>query len=94
MVRPIDHATVMQQFSHVEKENQQLQSHPELSRLQSEQNELQRAAAERRRTKETSPGEKTKIHPNEGRQEHRRQRRRKDRGPSGDGRGSNVDLLA
>ncbi|MCE5271035.1 hypothetical protein LLH00_07090 [bacterium] len=94
MVRPIDHATVMQQFTHVEKESQQQQSHPELSRLQSEQNELKRAAEERRRTKETSPGEKTKIHPDEGRKDQRRQRRGRRRGSSGDGRGSNVDLLA
>ncbi len=92
MVRPIDHATVMQQFQFVEKENQQLQSHPELSRLQSEQQELRRAAEERRRTKESSRSEKTKIHLDEKHQESGR-RKNKGRG-SGDGRGGNLDIRA
>jgi hypothetical protein len=91
-VRPLDHVTVIQQINFVEREQQNLQTHPELSRLASEEVELRKVAQERRRTKETSRSERTAIRPDESRERKGRggAKKPKDKGE----KGGRVDLRA
>ena len=61
MVRPLDHVIVIQQINFAERVHQNLQTHPEISKLQSEVIEQQKRAAERRRTRSVNKTERSRI---------------------------------
>jgi len=62
MVRPLDHATVIQQINFQEKLHQDSYTHPEISRLQAEEISRRQKILEQKRTQETHRSERAKIH--------------------------------
>jgi len=61
MVRPLDHVTVIQQINFAERVHQNLQTHPEISKLQAEVIEQQKKAIERRQTQTVQKTERSRI---------------------------------
>ena len=61
MVRPFDHVMVIQQINFAERVHQNFQTHPEISKLQSEVIEQQKRAAERKRTRSVDKTERSRI---------------------------------
>lgn len=91
MVRPLDHVTVIQQINFAEREHQNLQLHPMLSRQAAEDALLNKAEEQRKRTNETTKTERSAVRPSE----RRRDRGNGGRGQRGEkGKGQNLDLQA
>jgi len=65
MVRPLDHVTVIQQINFAERVHQNLQTHPEISKLQAEVIEQQKRAARRRKTRSVNKTERYRINNHE-----------------------------
>ena len=61
MVRPLDHVTVVQQINFAERVHQDLQTHPEISKLKSEVIEQQQRAAQSRQTRSLDKTERSRI---------------------------------
>ena len=61
MVRPLDHVTVVQQINFAERVHQDLQTHPEISKLKSEVIEQQKRAAQRRQARSVDKTERSRI---------------------------------
>ena len=61
MVRPLDHVMVIQQINFAERVHQNFQTHPEISKLQSEVIEQQKRAAQRRQTRSVDKTERARI---------------------------------
>jgi hypothetical protein len=65
MVRPLDHVTVIQQINFAERVHQNLQTHPEVSKLAAEAVDREKRLAETRKTKALHKSERARIHPKE-----------------------------
>lgn len=91
MVRPLDHVTVIQQINFAERVHQNLQNHPEISKLQAEVIEQQKRAAERKRTRSVNETERARIIIHE-KSAHRRGGKKKGR-PAGNKR-RGIDFKA
>jgi hypothetical protein len=91
MVRPLDHATVMQQMNVADKLHQNAQSHPEISRQQAEELQRRQKILEQKRTKATEKTERSKIHLREDNKKGGGRRRKSARNKKGRRRG--IDLM-
>ena len=90
MVRPLDHATIMQQVNFADKQAQENMAHPEANRYNSAENEKLRRIEEKERTIETQKTAKSIVHRKEEDQGNREKRRKhKEKG-----KGSSLDIQA
>ncbi len=92
MVRPLDHVIVIQQINFAERVHQNLQTHPEISKLQAELIEQQKRAAERRQTQSVNKTERSRIIIHE-KSAHRRGGKKKGRS-AGNKRRRGIDFKA
>ena len=90
MVRPLDHATIMQQANFADKQAQENMAHPEANRYNSAENEKLRRVEERERTIETQKTAKSIVHRKEEDQGNRKKKRRNQE----KGKGKSLDIEA